>query len=91
MFFLFDKTSHVADVEVVENVSQCERYRKRSDEDRARGLRGIPSHVFRFLRAQVLSGLAFAAYLLACLFFSVEPGLVTDVDARQSSVNATGA
>ena len=61
----------------MENVSQCERCRKRADANGAGSLRGIPSHVLGLLRAQVLSRLAFAA----CLCFSFEPGLVTDVDA----------
>jgi len=58
--------------------------RPRADEDGARGLRGITSHEFGHLHAQVLSGLGFAA----CLCASFELGLVTDVDARHLSVRA---
>jgi len=60
--------------------------RPKADKHEARGLGGIPSHVFGLLRAQVLSGPVFTA----CLCLSVELGLVTDVDARQSPVSAKG-
>jgi len=53
--------------------------RQRADEERTRGLIGIPCHVVGLLLSQVLSGPGFADFL----FLSVASGLSADMDAQQ--------
>ena len=70
--------------------------RPSSDRDGARGLRGIPSHEFGFLRAQVppawvlRSASAQAECLCASRNTGVGPGLVTDVDGLGNVTECEG-
>jgi len=64
--------------------------RPRAVEDGARGLIGIPSHVFGSLLAQVLSSLGFAAGLCRSFVVGLVVGLVADMEVQKLSVNAKG-